>query len=65
MNVRGDWNRGDPVLQRQVSLRLHNQGRRVVWSLTAGMTGRHRRLSAMPGHVTAALALRRSWGETR
>lgn len=65
MNVRGDWNRGDPILQRQVNLRLHNHGHRVVWSLAAGITGRHGRLSKMPSHAMAALPLGRSWRETR
>ena len=64
MNVRGNWSRSDRILQGQVSLPLHNQGRRVVWSLTAGMTNRHRRLSAMPSHVMAALALRFSLQQT-
>jgi len=63
MRVSGGRKRSDRLLQRQVS--LHNQGCRVFWSLTAGMTGRHGRLSAMPSPVMAALALRRSWGEAR
>jgi hypothetical protein len=57
MNVSGDWNRSDRVLQRQVSLPLHNDGSRMGWRLAAGMTRWHRRLSAVLSHVMAALAL--------
>ena len=63
MSVRGGWNRGNRILQGQVSLPPLNDGFRMRWRLAAGMTRRHHRLSAMTGHVMAALALRIRWHE--
>jgi hypothetical protein len=57
MNVRDGRNRSDHIFQRQVRLPLHNHGFLMGRGLAAGMTGWHRRLSAMLSHVMAALAL--------
>jgi len=56
MNPNRGWNCGGRVLQR-TSLPLHNHSFGINWSLAAGMTGRHPRLSAMLSHVMAALPL--------
>jgi hypothetical protein len=45
------------MLKGQFSLPLLNDGFRMRWRLAAGMTRRHHRLSALTGHVMAALAL--------
>jgi hypothetical protein len=57
MNVSGDCNRRDRILQRQVGLPLHNSGRRMGWRPATSMGGQHYRLSAMLSHAMAALTL--------